>query len=132
MRWAPRYGSGEAPTRHPPPAERKTSPVRLCFGTGRLNAAGHGSWRSAKEGSNVVRRFWRTALVLSSLLTAGAAGAFSIAAGARGAGLASRGVLANSVPRLAALARNLGTVNPAARIRIVLPLRLPHVAALNA
>jgi kumamolisin len=45
--------------------------------------------------------------------------------------VASR-LLAGTVPRLVALARNLGALVPSTRISLTLPLELPHQAAINA
>jgi hypothetical protein len=79
----------------------------------------------------MVRRFRRFIVILGAVLSAGTAAAFSLVPGASGADLSARGVLSASVPRLASVARRLGSVDPAARIRVVLPLRLPGTAALN-
>jgi kumamolisin len=79
------------------------------------------------------RARWLAALGLGVLCLAGG-GVFITGAGADSSvgGLPGGGPLAGSVPRLVSVARVLGPLDPASRLRIALPLAQPHLAALNA
>jgi len=80
---------------------------------------------------NVRRRRALAGFLAALALTV--AGASLAVAGASGSGLPPLGtrLLAGTVPRLVALARNLGALIPSTRISFALPLELPHLAALN-
>jgi hypothetical protein len=65
-----------------------------------------------------------------SLLLAGAGLATAEAAGASGS-VTSAELLRGSVPRLVSVAQNLGALHATQRIKVALPLLLPHRAAMN-
>ena len=81
------------------------------------------------------QRRWALAAAISALVACGTGVPLAIA-GTFGStsnpgSIVSR-VLANTVPRVLADARELGLLAPAQRISLLLPLALPHQAALNA
>ena len=93
------------------------------------------SEKGPRRRAGLSMRPWRRRRALAAtLIVLSAAGTSLAVAGASGSGLppiASR-LLAGTVPRLVALARNLGALVPSSRISFALPLELPRARALDA